>query len=327
MFRRRTRDDGETLTLYFATDLHASEVCFRKFVAAAAFYKADLLVLGGDLTGKLVTPIVDRGDGTWDVELHGEARTISGDGLEELERRLADQGVYTSRMDRDRHAELGDDPGKVDALFKELMLERLASWIDHAHAKLGETGVRIITAPGNDDPYEIDDLIRERGGERVLLMEGEVTEIAPGHELLSTGWSNHTPWNTHREFDEPRIREHIDAMAGRLEHPETAIFNIHVPPYDTTLDTAPMLDEDFAVQTSMGNALMQPVGSTAVREALEAHQPLASLHGHVHESGGTVRIGRTVAINAGSEYSDGILHGVLLTVGGGRLVRYQATTG
>ena len=326
MFRRR-RDEGETTTLYFATDLHGSEVCFRKFVAAAAFYKADLLVLGGDLTGKLVTPIVDRGDGTWDVELHGEPRTVPGDGLEELERRFADQGIYTRRMDRDRHAELGDDPGKVDALFTELMLERLASWIDHAHAKLGGTGVRIITAPGNDDPYEIDDVIRERGGERVLLMEGEVTEIAPGHELLSTGWSNHTPWNTHREFDEPRIREHIEEMAGRLEHPEAAIFNIHVPPYDTTLDTAPKLDEDFAVQTSMGNALMQPVGSTAVREALEAHQPLASLHGHVHESGGTVRIGRTVAINAGSEYGDGILHGVLLTVGGGRLVRYQATTG
>ena len=325
MFRRRK--DGETLTLYFATDLHASEVCFRKFVAAAAFYKADLLVLGGDLTGKLVTPIVDRGDGTWDVELHGEARTVSSEGLEELERSFADQGIYTRRMDRDRHGELVDDPGKVDALFKELMLERLTRWIDHAHAKLGETGVRIITAPGNDDPYEIDDVIRERGGERVLLMEGEVTEIAPGHELLSTGWSNRTPWNTHREFDEPRIREHIDAMACRLEHPAAAIFNIHVPPYDTTLDTAPKLDEDFAVQTSMGNAVMQPVGSTAVREALEAYQPLASLHGHVHESGGTVRIGRTVAINAGSEYSDGILHGVLLTVGGGRLVRYQATTG
>jgi len=173
--------------------------------------------------------------------------------------------------------------------------------------------VRIITAPGNDDPYEVDDLIRERGGDRVVLMEGEVTEIAPGHEMLSTGWSNHTPWNTHREFDEPVIREHIDAMASRLVHPEAAIFNIHVPPYDTTLDTAPVLDETFTVQTSMGNQLMAPVGSTAVREAIEAHQPLASLHGHIHESGGSVRIGRTVAINAGSEYGEGVLRGVLFT--------------
>lgn len=329
--RLRKRSDngsgaGET-TLYFATDLHGSEVCFRKFVAAAAFYRADLLVLGGDLTGKLVTPIVDRGDGTWAVEQHGVSRVHKTRDLEALERQLADEGIYTCRIDRERNAELERDPAQVDTLFRELMLERLAHWIDLAHERLAESGVRIITAPGNDDPYEVDDLIRERGGDRVVLMEGEVTEIAPGHEMLSTGWSNHTPWNTHREFDEPVIREHIDAMASRLVHPEAAIFNIHVPPYDTTLDTAPVLDETFTVQTSMGNQLMAPVGSTAVREAIEAHQPLASLHGHIHESGGSVRIGRTTAINAGSEYGEGILHGALLTVGGGRLVRFQATTG
>ena len=327
-FRRRSNGsaEGET-TLYFATDLHGSEVCFRKFVAAAAFYHADLLVLGGDLTGKLVTPIVDRGDETWSVELHGEPRVYKTRDLDDLESQLADEGIYSRRMDRDEHAELERSPDKVDALFRELMIERVAHWIDLARERLDDTGVRIITAPGNDDPYTVDDVIRERGGDRVVLMEGEVTEVAPGHEMLNTGWSNHTPWNTHREFDEPRIREHIDAMASRLAHPEAAIFNIHVPPYDTTLDTAPVLDEDFAVQTSMGNQLTAPVGSTAVREAIEAHQPLASLHGHIHESGGSVRIGRTLAINAGSEYGEGILHGVLLTVGGGRIVRFQATTG
>jgi Icc-related predicted phosphoesterase len=326
--RKRTNGSAaDETTLYFATDLHGSEVCFRKFVAAAAFYRADLLVLGGDLTGKLVTPIVDRGDGTWAVELHGVPRVYKSRDLDALEAQLADEGIYTCRIDRDRNAELERDPEQVDTLFRELMLERLAHWIDLAHERLGETGVRIITAPGNDDPYEVDDVIRERGGDRVVLMEGEVTLVAPGHEMLSTGWSNHTPWNTHREFDEPVIREHIDAMASRLVRPEAAIFNIHVPPYDTTLDTAPVLDEDFTVQTSMGNQLMAPVGSTAVREAIEAHQPLASLHGHIHESGGSVRIGRTVAVNAGSEYGEGILHGALLTVGGGRLVRFQATTG
>ncbi len=328
--RLRRRANGsapDQMTLYFATDLHGSEVCFRKFVAAAAFYGADLLVLGGDLTGKLVTPVVDRGDGSWAAELHGEPRTFSTRELDALERQLADEGTYTRRMDRDEHADFQRSPDRVDALFEELMIERLVHWIELAHERLAGSGVRIITAPGNDDPYAVDDVIRERGGDRVLLMEGEVTEIAPGHELLSTGWSNHTPWHTHREFDEPRIREHIDAMASRLAHPEAAIFNIHVPPHGTTLDTAPKLDADFAVQTSMGNPLTVAAGSTAVREAIEAYQPLASLHGHIHESGGSVRIGRTVAINAGSEYGEGILHGVLLTVGGGRLVRFQATTG
>jgi Icc-related predicted phosphoesterase len=145
--------------------------------------------------------------------------------------------------------------------------------------------------------------------------------------MLSTGWSNRTPWNTHREFDEDAIRAHIEEMADRLASPETAIFNIHVPPYDSTIDTAPALDERLAVKTSMGNQLTAPVGSTAVREAIEAHQPLLSLHGHIHEAGGSVRIGRTVAINAGSEYGEGILRGVLVTVGAGRLKRYQATSG
>ena len=187
--------------------------------------------------------------------------------------------------------------------------------------------MRILTAPGNDDPYAVDDVIRRRGGERMLLVEGELTEIAPGHQMLSTGWSNRTPWDTHREFDEDALRAHIEAMAEQLSDPATAIFNIHVPPYDSTLDTAPQLDEDLAVKTSMGNLLTAPAGSVAVREVIEAYQPLASLHGHIHEAGGSVRIGRTVAINAGSEYGEGVLRGVLLTVGGGELKRVQATSG
>jgi uncharacterized protein len=324
LFRRR--DKGDETTVFFATDLHGSEVCFRKFVAAAAFYGADLLVLGGDITGKFVVPIVENGDGWWS-ELHGRRLTLAAEELERFEARMADEGVYTCRMSAAEHAACERAPERVDALFAELMTERLEHWIDHACERLDGTAVRILTAPGNDDPYAVDDVIRRRGGERVLLVEGQITEIAPGHEMLNTGWSNHTPWDTHREFDEDALRAHIEEMAGRLRDPASAIFNIHVPPYDSTLDTAPQLDAELAVRTSMGNQLTAPAGSTAVRDAIEAHQPLASLHGHIHESGGSVRIGRTVAINAGSEYGEGVLRGVLLTVGGGELKRVQATSG
>ena len=324
-FGRKRSTDDET-TVFFATDLHGSEVCFRKFVAAAAFYGADLLILGGDLTGKLVTPIVQNGDGWWS-EVHGRRVALKATELDAFEAQMADEGVYTRRMSADEYGEFERAPEKVDALFVELMTERLAHWIDLAREKLDGTPVRILTAPGNDDPYAVDDVIRSRGGDRVLLVEGEITEIAPGHEMLNTGWSNHTPWDTHREFEEDALRAHIEEMAQRLRDPASAIFNIHVPPYDTTLDTAPLLDADLAVQTSMGNQLTAPAGSTAVRAAIEAHQPLASLHGHIHESGGSVRIGRTVAINAGSEYGEGVLRGVLLTVGGGELKRVQATSG
>jgi Icc-related predicted phosphoesterase len=325
LFRRR-RGDGDETTVFFATDLHGSEVCFRKFVAAGAFYGADLLILGGDLTGKLVTPVVQNGHGWWS-ELHGRRIALKADELDAFEAQMADEGVYTRRMSADEHAEFERAPEKVDALFVELMTERLEHWIDLAREKLDGTPVRILTAPGNDDPYAVDEVIRRRGGDRVLLVEGEVTEVAPGHEMLSTGWSNHTPWDTHREFEEDALRAHIEEMAQQLRDPATAIFNIHVPPYDSTLDTAPLLDADLAVQTSMGNQLTAPAGSTAVRTAIEAYQPLASLHGHIHESGGSVRIGRTVAINAGSEYGEGVLRGVLLTVGGGELKRVQATSG
>jgi uncharacterized protein len=321
---RNGGDDGET-TVFFATDLHGSEVCFRKFVAAAAFYGADLLVLGGDLTGKLVTPIVEQGDGRWWSEVHGDRVALEDSELDALEAQLANEGLYTRRMTVAEHAAY--DQETVDALFLELMTARLEHWIDYACERLDGTPVRILTAPGNDDPYAVDDVIRARGGDRVVLVEGDVTEIAPGHEMLNTGWSNHTPWDTHREFDEDALRAHIEEMAARLRDPAAALFNIHVPPYDSMLDTAPLLDAELAVRTSMGNVLTAPAGSTAVRAAIETYQPLASLHGHIHESGGSVRIGRTVAINAGSEYGEGVLRGVLLTVGGGELKRVQATCG
>jgi Icc-related predicted phosphoesterase len=161
----------------------------------------------------------------------------------------------------------------------------------------------------------------------VLLMEGEIFEAAPGVEMLNTGYSNETPWKTPREYPEEFVREHVEGMTTRLRSPGSAIFNIHVPPFDSGLDTAPMLDENFVVQTSMGAQLSAPVGSTAVRAAIERHQPVLSLHGHIHESGGTARLGRTVAINPGSEYSEGVLRGALATFSDGELVRHQSTSG
>jgi uncharacterized protein len=207
------------------------------------------------------------------------------------------------------------------------MKRRLQEWIEYAKQRLQRTEIRIITTPGNDDPLQLDEVIRAHGEDRVLLMEGEICEVAPGHEMLNSGYSNPTPWHTPREFPEEVIGEHIESMAGRLRDPHNAIFNIHVPPFDSGIDTAPMLDEHLTVRTSAGAQMTAPVGSTAVRALIERYQPLVSLHGHIHESGGTARIGRTVAINPGSEYGEGILRGALVTVGGGRLRRFQSTTG
>ncbi len=208
----------------------------------------------------------------------------------------------------------------------ELICQRVIEWIAYAKERLEGSGVRILTAPANDDPFAIDDVIAEHGGEVFVNVEGEVVEIAPGHELISTGYTNETPWHTPREYPEEVIAAHIKEMASRLERPESAVFNLHPPPHNSQLDLAPELDDELAV-TSGGSPAMVPVGSRAVRQAIEEHQPLLSLHGHIHESPGSVRIGRTTAVNPGSEYGEGVLRGALITLGGGRIRRRQATTG
>jgi Icc-related predicted phosphoesterase len=319
--------DPDATTLFFATDVHGSETCFKKFVAAARFYGADLLVLGGDLTGKLVVPLVAQPGGRWRAWVHGRERLLDEAGATELERQARVAGSYTRRMDPDEHRRLEADPGAVEALFAELMTETLVRWLRYAEEKLDGSEVRILTAPGNDDPFMVDDVLHEHGGGRVVLAEGEIVEVAPGHELLTTGWTNKTPWNTPREYPEEAIAQRLDDLAAGLANPAGALFNVHVPPYDSRLDTAPLLGQDLKVRTSMGGEVTAPVGSTAVRDAIERHQPLVSLHGHIHESGGTARLGRTLAVNAGSEYGEGVLRGVLVTVGGGKVLRYQATTG
>ena len=328
--RRRSRGQGadpEATTIFFATDLHGSETCFRKFVAAARFYGADLLVLGGDLTGKLVVPLVSAPGGRWKAWVHGRERLLDEAGATELERQARVAGSYTRRMTPEEHQHLEAHPEAVEELFAELMAATLRRWLRHADERLAGSDVRILTAPGNDDPWMVDGVLAEHGGERVVLAEGEIVEVAPGHELLTTGWTNKTPWNTPREYPEEAIAQRLDDLAAGLANPAAALFNVHVPPYDSRLDTAPLLGQDLKVRTSMGGEVTAPVGSTAVRDAIERHQPLVSLHGHIHESGGAVRLGRTLAVNAGSEYGEGLLRGVLVTVGGGKVLRYQATTG
>lgn len=328
LFRKSPRlPRQDETTIFFASDLHGSEICFKKFVNAAAFYKADLLVLGGDISGKIVVPVVRAGNSTYRARLHGRDEVLSEESVTAFETRAWNSGLYTRRMDPEQYTAYAEDPEAVEGLFNEVVTDTVKRWIDYAHAKLAESNTVILNAPGNDDPMIVDDVLREYGDDRFRFVEGEIVEIAPGHQMLSTGYTNHTPWNTHREYTEEQIAARIRSMTAQLENPRTALFNIHVPPYNSRLDTAPMLSADLSIETSAGAQLTGPVGSTAVREAIEEIQPLVSLHGHIHESGGAVRIGRTVAINAGSEYGEGILRGVLVTIGGGQLLRHQAVTG
>jgi Icc-related predicted phosphoesterase len=314
-------------TLFFATDFHGSEICFRKFLNAAGVYGADLLIMGGDLSGKLVIPVVNKGAGSYEASRHGETRLIDAADLPDFEKEIRNQGFYPWHLEADELEHYRTHPDEVERLFEQAIVDTVQRWIDLTEDKFRGSDMQIVFAPGNDDPEVVDRSIAERRSEHFRLVEGTIIEVAPGHEMLSTGYTNITPWGTPREYPEEVIRDRIERIAQGLTRPETAIFNLHVPPYASQLDTAPLVNVDLSVQTSMGQRMTGPAGSTAVREALEKWQPLLSLHGHIHESGGTARIGRTLAINPGSEYSEGVLRGALVTIGDGKLLSHQLTTG
>ena len=88
----------------------------------------------------------------------------------------------------------------------------------------------------------------------------------------------------------------------------------HVPPHESSIDTVPLLDDELRPVISGGQVIQVPCGSTAVRRVIEDVQPVLSLHGHVHESPGHVRVGRTLCVNAGSEAAIGILRACLVDI-------------
>ena len=292
--------------IFFATDLHGSEVCWRKFLNAGKFYGADVLICGGDMTGKAIVPIVSE-DGHYSYVLGGEALTVTADQVGEVEGHIRRRGYYPLQMTAERMHELDSDPAKRAECFQEVMLEGVDRWMKMAADKLRGTGVRIFVSPGNDDEMEVDDVIRR--AELVELGEGRLVEI-DCFTMISTGWSNPTPWKTHREESEEKLAERIDAMAARVSDKSRAIFNLHCPPYQSGLDEAPAIDADLRLLH--GGRALRPVGSTAVRDAIHKHQPLISLHGHIHESKGAVKLGKTLAINPGSAYEEGMLMGAII---------------
>jgi Icc-related predicted phosphoesterase len=323
----RSRRNKDKLSIFFATDIHGSEICFKKFLAAPDFYGADVCILGGDMTGKMIVPLVHQGGTAFKATLAGREVTVSDEQeVEALETRVRDSGFYPYRTDLDEMTALANEPDLVDEIFDAEMAATLMRWSELAERKYAGSDRVVYVAPGNDDPFFIDDIIREIP--RFRLIEGEIVTLGDRYEMLATGYSNRTPWETHREIEEVELRELIEKLAARVTSMETAIFNIHVPPFDTTIDEGPDIDpESWDQKTSMGRSMTKAVGSHAVRGAIDDHQPMLSLHGHIHESRGVVRLGRTLAINPGSDYGDSVLRGCLVLLDRGRVAGHQLTSG
>jgi uncharacterized protein len=321
----RNRRQQSPLRLFYAGDVHGARVCWRKFVNAAAHYPADVLVMGGDLTGKALVPILRRADGSHVATVIGEER-VAGDAveLERMQRAVNANGMYPLVVGPEEARRLAEDPAHRAEVFEAVMLEELREWVELADERLAGTGRRAYVIPGNDDPWAIDEVLA--AGASVDLCDEAVRVVGP-HELLSFGYSNPTPWKTPRELPEEEIYTRLKALTERLEQPRRAIFNIHVPPRDSSLDTAYEVDEELRYVTKGGRPHEVPAGSSAVRQVIEETQPLLSLHGHIHESRGVARIGRTVAINPGSDYAGGHLHGALVHLTAERVVNHYLVSG
>jgi uncharacterized protein len=310
--------------IFFATDIHGSEVCWRKFLNAGAFHKADVLIMGGDMTGKAMVPIVES-NGGWEVTLQEQRHVLAGDDeVRAMEKRIRDRGYYPIRLTRDELAAWSADQALVDARFKDEMLRSVEAWMALADERLGGTGIRCVVSPANDDMFEIDPIIDR--AEHVQLGEANTIPL-DGFTLVSTGWANPTPWNTFRELPEDELRTRIDGLVADIPDRQRAIFNFHAPPYGSNLDSAPQLDADMKYVAG-GQALV-PVGSKAVRESILEYGPALSLHGHIHEGKGAVKLGRTLAVNPGSSYEDGVLQAAIvdLDTKKGEVKRYLLVNG
>jgi len=320
---------GPVTKIFYATDVHGSEITYRKFTNAAKFYGANVLILGGDVTGKTVVPIAQQADGTYICSFLSQQHKASNEQeLKELTKKIDNSGSYWAVMTKSEAEDLKSDPKKIDDLFRRLMRERLVRWVQLADERLKGTNAICYITGGNDDSQDVIDAIQDT--EHVKNPDGKWVQISPLHEMASLGWSNFTPWHTPRECSEEELKEKIEHMISPDHDMSNVVFNFHTPPIDSILDSAPKLDESVYPPkpiTAGGQFVYFGAGSKSVRDAIEKYQPLLGLHGHIHESRASTSLGRCMCFNPGSDYSEGILRGVLVEVSDKIVAKYQFTSG
>jgi len=320
LFRR-----GKPATkMLFATDMHGSEGTWRKFLNASTMLKVDVAICGGDLTGKMIVPVIERSGGKYSYYLMGKNHTVDSTELEKAFKEIRGIGYYPHQTSEEEYQEMTRSPAKVDEVFHKVMTNTLESWLHMIKEKIPE-GTQVIVCPGNDDRTLVDAVIAEHAD--VVNAEGKVIQIDEMHEMVSSGWVNPSPWKTAREEEDEKLEIRLEGYLSHLKEPSSAIFNFHAPPYESKLDEAPLLDKDLNPIIQGGRVIMVPVGSKAVRKMIEKYQPLIGLHGHIHESSGSMRIGRTHCVNPGSEYAEGILRAFFIELKGNEIIRLQRIEG
>jgi uncharacterized protein len=329
-FLRKGAPARKATRLFYASDIHGSEPTYRKFLNAARFYEVDALVFGGDLMGKLLIPIVSDAAGTWRARLQGHHHHLTSD--EELagfKAKLDTLGFYSFECDPEEYRWFEGNQDRIDAKFDTLARERLVAWVELAEERLAGTHVRVYLCGGNDDTDEALAAL-DLAEDRVVNCENRVVELDDEHVLATVGYSTPTPWQTPRERTDDELADVIEEVLASVTDASRAVFNFHCPPLDSTLDTCLKLDASVWPPTPVienGQPVYYGAGSQSVAEALLSRQPTVGLHGHIHEARGAVKLGRTPALNPGSEYGEGVLRGVIVGIRGGEVVGYQFTSG
>ncbi|HJW75840.1 MAG TPA: metallophosphoesterase [Thermoleophilia bacterium] len=330
-FWKKKGEGSDHTRIFFATDVHGSERTFRKFINGAKFYKVNHIIMGGDITGKFLVPIVHERDSHYRVALQGSTESIDGgDELKAVKERIETLGFYHVTLEEDELHAMQEDRGSIDRLFRQLGRERLERWIALAEERLAGTSVKWYVTGGNDDPEDVLTVLAGMECQHVVNCEEKVVLVDDLYPMANCGYSNRTPWDTPREVDEEVLEQHLERAVAGIEDFANGIFNFHVPPYDCTLDECPKLDWSTDPPTPIvvgGAPQSASVGSTAARRVVEKYQPLLMLTGHIHESRGLVKLGRTTVINPGSEYGEGVLRGCIVTLEPGKVVGYQMTSG
>ena len=328
------------LKLLYAADFHGSNVCYKKFLNALKMYNADAGIIMGDLCGKMINPLVKQNDGSYHATILGQ-NIVAGteEQLQKIENDIASMGNYsfrttTEEMEQlktegksiegridERAAKLRLSAGKIDGIFHNQVTERMRYWMELAEERLSDSGIEVFMGAGNDDIMEVDDIIEK--STVITHADDNKVIIKDEFEMISSSWSNPTPWDTERELPEEELEKKLESLASSVENMKTAIFNFHVPPYDTLIDQAPKLSKDLV--PSADESI--PAGSKAISNIITKYQPMLGLHGHIHESRGIVKLGKTTCINPGSEYTEGILRAVLVMMKKGKMKDYMFISG
>jgi len=299
--------------LYYCCDIHASDVCFKKAlnVAKLDVYKANVIIIGGDLTGKRIIPIAKQPNGDYVCNFLEKDHVLrTSEELADMQKLIGNSGFYPYLTEPQEMEELRTNRAKFGDLINRLILERMQEWMTLADERLAGLDIQFFMLPGNDDDPKCGDIISS--SESVKNPEGKVVDLDGIHEMISSGASNHTPWKTPGEYSEEELEKMFEGMIAGVKNTKNCVLNLHVPPYDSGLDIAPKLNEQLQPVLVGGEFMRVPVGSTAVRKIVEKYQPKLGLFGHIHESGGDTFIGKTLCVNPGSEYTEGILRGYVV---------------